>query len=91
KCHPNTRLAVLKKIMEWIQNSEDRDAWIMWLHGAAGAGKSAIAQSIAELCIKSKLSIASFFFFRTDSTRNSIQPLIATLAYQLALMYLVQY
>ncbi|KAF8956885.1 hypothetical protein BDZ97DRAFT_144482 [Flammula alnicola] len=87
KCHPNTRLAVLHKIMEWIQNSENRDAWIMWLNGAAGAGKSAIAQSIAELCIKSKLSIASFFFFRTDPTRNSVEPLIATLAYQLALTF----
>ncbi|KAF8956881.1 hypothetical protein BDZ97DRAFT_144265 [Flammula alnicola] len=73
--------------MKWIQNSEDRDAWIMWLHGAAGAGKSAIAQSIAELCIKSKLSIASYFFFRTDPTRNSVQSLIATLAYQLALTF----
>ncbi|KAF8951001.1 hypothetical protein BDZ97DRAFT_1082696 [Flammula alnicola] len=83
KCHPETRLVVLKKIMEWIQTSEDRDRWIMWLHGAAGAGKSAIAQSIAELCEKSKVAIASFFFFRTDPSRNSAQALVATLAYQL--------
>ncbi|KAF8956897.1 hypothetical protein BDZ97DRAFT_144833 [Flammula alnicola] len=83
KCHPNTRIAVLQKIIDWIQNSEDRDAWIMWLHGAAGAGKSAITQSITELCVNSKLAIASFFFFRTDPTRNSAHPLVATLAYQL--------
>ncbi|KAF8956887.1 hypothetical protein BDZ97DRAFT_1925054 [Flammula alnicola] len=85
KCHPNTREAVLQKIMAWIQTSEDRETWLMWLHGAAGAGKSAIAQSIAEICAKSKLAIASFFFFRTDPTRNSVRPLAATLAYQLAL------
>ncbi|KAF8959312.1 hypothetical protein BDZ97DRAFT_2043840 [Flammula alnicola] len=85
KCHPNTRLAVLQKIMEWIQHSEDRDAWIMWLNGAAGAGKSAIARSIAEMCERAKLPLATFFFFRADPTRNTAKPLVATLAYQLAI------
>ncbi|KAF8954040.1 hypothetical protein BDZ97DRAFT_1928995 [Flammula alnicola] len=60
KCHPNTRLAVLHKIMEWIQNSENRDAWIMWLNVLQGRG---------------------------NPTRNSVEPLIATLAYQLALTF----
>ncbi|KAF8959316.1 hypothetical protein BDZ97DRAFT_1610639, partial [Flammula alnicola] len=87
KCHPNTRLAVLQKIMEWIQNSEDRDTWIMWLNGAAGAGKSAIARSIAEMCERVKLPLATFFFFRTDPTRNTSKPLVATLAYQLAINF----
>ncbi|KAF8962423.1 hypothetical protein BDZ97DRAFT_1627024, partial [Flammula alnicola] len=85
KCHPNTRLAVLQEIMEWIQHSEDRDAWIMWLNGAAGAGKSAIARSIAEMCEQAKLAFATFFFFRTDPTRNTAKPLVATLAYQIAI------
>lgn len=31
------------------------------------------------------MPLASFFFFRTDSSRNRIRPLVATLAYQLAL------
>ncbi|KAF8954452.1 hypothetical protein BDZ97DRAFT_1591306, partial [Flammula alnicola] len=85
KCHPNTRLAVLQKIMDWIQHSEDRDTWIMWLNGAAGAGKSAIARSIAEICEQSNLALATFFFFRTDPTRNTAKPLVATLAYQIAI------
>ncbi|KAF8959303.1 hypothetical protein BDZ97DRAFT_1838334, partial [Flammula alnicola] len=85
KCHPNTRLAVLQKAMDWIQNSEDRDTWIMWLNGAAGAGKSAIARSIAEMCERAKLALATFFFFRTDPTRNTAKSLVATLAYQLAI------
>ncbi|KAF8954463.1 hypothetical protein BDZ97DRAFT_1595297, partial [Flammula alnicola] len=85
KCHPNTRLAVLRKVMDWIQNSKDRDAWIMWLNGAAGAGKSAIARSIAEMCERAKLALATFFFFRTDPTRNTAKPLVATLAYQIAI------
>jgi hypothetical protein len=60
-----------------------RQVWIMWLHGAAGAGKSAIMQSIAELCETAQIPLASFFFFRTDPTRNSTTSFIATLVYQL--------
>ncbi|KAF8960480.1 hypothetical protein BDZ97DRAFT_1760767 [Flammula alnicola] len=85
KCHPNTREAVLKRIMDWIYASKDRAAWIMWLHGPAGSGKSAIAQSIAELCEKAKVLLASFFFLKTDPTRSHEGYLVATLAYQLAL------
>ena len=40
-CHPNTCQKVLKIITDWI----DRHC-IMWLNGHAGAGKSAIAQTI---------------------------------------------
>lgn len=60
-----------------------RTAWILWLNGAAGAGKTAIGQSVAELCVARGILVASFFFFRSDPTRNSITPLVATLAYQL--------
>ena len=83
-CHPNTRLAVLECIMEWIFGSDDRDALILWLYGPAGAGKSAILQSIAEKCAALDILLASFFFFRSDSTRNHPGSLIATIAYQIA-------
>ena len=55
----------------------------MWLTGAAGAGKSAIAQSLIELCLLEDLVIASFFFSRSDGSRNHGGPLVATLAYQI--------
>ena len=48
KCHPHTRKAVLKKIVEWVKDM-DKVAMFLWLYGPAGAGKSAIAQTIAEL------------------------------------------
>ncbi|KAF8171679.1 hypothetical protein BJ912DRAFT_117117 [Pholiota molesta] len=83
RCHPDTRVAVLQKIYDWIIQSEFREEWLLWLNGAAGAGKSAIMQSIAERCAQATMSIASFFFFRSDPTRNTIAPLIPTLAYQL--------
>jgi CheY-like chemotaxis protein len=52
------------------------------LNGAAGAGKSAIMQSVAERCVLAAIAIASFFFVRADLTRNNIAPLVATLVYQ---------
>ncbi|KJA14255.1 hypothetical protein HYPSUDRAFT_208848 [Hypholoma sublateritium FD-334 SS-4] len=79
KCHVNTRKAVLDEIMNWIILTVTRVHWVLWLNGAAGAGKSAIARSIVDLCIQRNIPIARFFFFRTDYTRNSIKPLVATL------------
>jgi len=81
KCHPNTRLAVLTKIMKWIQWGEDLHAFIMWVYGPAGAGKSAIAQTIAEMCEEEIILLASFFFSRNDPSRSTVKPLIATIAY----------
>jgi hypothetical protein len=82
KCHPNTRLAVLTKIMKWIKWEEGLDAFIMWVYGSAGAGKSAIAQTIAEMC-EEMILLASFFFSRNDPSRSNANPLIATIAYQI--------
>ncbi len=79
----HTREAVLDEIFEWIVGNVGRETWIAWLNGAAGAGKSAICQSIAERCILHGILVASFFFFRTDNSRNTVDPLVATLAYQL--------
>ena len=69
--------------MTWILLTVTRAQWILWLNGAAGAGKSAIARSIVSLCLERNIPIASFFFFRTDNTRNTIQPVVATLVHQL--------
>ncbi|KAF9548172.1 hypothetical protein CPC08DRAFT_347577 [Agrocybe pediades] len=84
KCHPRTRVKIREIIMRWISGEdEDSGTQFMWLNGAAGCGKSAIAQSIVESRIGQGLPLASFFFSRSDPTRNHAGPLIATLAYQL--------
>ncbi|KAF9472759.1 hypothetical protein BDN70DRAFT_968440, partial [Pholiota conissans] len=85
KCHPNTRVAVLEYIMGWIFGRNDPEALILWLYGPAGAGKSAILQTIAELCERRKSILASFFFGRSDPTRNTFKPLIPTIACQIAI------
>ncbi|KAF9476839.1 hypothetical protein BDN70DRAFT_148225 [Pholiota conissans] len=85
KCHPNTRVAILEYLMGWIFGHNDPDALILWLYGPAGAGKSAILQTIAERCFERRILLASFFFGRLDPTRNTVKPFIATLAYQLTI------
>ncbi|KAF8815019.1 hypothetical protein BYT27DRAFT_7227758 [Phlegmacium glaucopus] len=84
KCHPKTRKAVLAEIMQWIQDIEESED-VLWLSGSAGAGKSAIAQTIADMCAKLGLLIASFFFSRLSQSRNNEKHLISSIAYQLTL------
>ena len=82
KCHPHTRRAVLKKIMDWVKDP-NKVALFLWLYGPAGAGKSAIAQTIAELLEKAGLLAAAFFFSRNAAGRNDKTLLVPTLIYQL--------
>ncbi|KAF8960137.1 hypothetical protein BDZ97DRAFT_1666289 [Flammula alnicola] len=83
KCHPNTRLAVLERIMAWILRQEDWHVYIMWLYGGAGTGKSAIAQSIAEWADAEMCLVSSFFFSRSDPSQNDGDKLMATIAHQI--------
>jgi len=84
KCHPHTRKAILRKIMDWVKDP-NKVALILWLYGPAGAGKSAIAQTIAELLEEAGLLAAAFFFSRNAAERNDKTPLVATLVYQLVI------
>ena len=61
---------------------------MLWLHGSAGTGKSALAQTIAELLKLDGQLLASFFFSRTSaSNRSDGNTLIPTLIYQLMLAF----
>jgi hypothetical protein len=82
KCHAHTREAILQEIMDWIEDM-DRQTRFLWLHGPAGAGKSAIEQTIAELCYKMNFLAASFFFSRSIGGRNEKTFLITTIVDQL--------
>jgi len=87
KCHPNTRVAVIELVMRWILGQENSEALIMWLFGPAGSGKSAIGQTLAERCYESGILLASFFFSRSDPTRNHFRSLFATIAYQVVVNF----
>jgi len=86
RCHENTRVAVLEKISDWVDLLIETTVFIMWLYGAAGAGKSAIARTMAENLHSRQQLLATFFFSSQDSSRNQIKPVIATLAYKIALI-----
>ncbi|KIL54906.1 hypothetical protein M378DRAFT_91722, partial [Amanita muscaria Koide BX008] len=82
RVHPGTRRRVLKRILDWIDTPSAKER-IFWLHGPAGVGKSAIAQTIARSCAKGKVA-ATFFFYRSDPGRNDGNRLFTTLAWQFA-------
>ncbi|KAM6491082.1 hypothetical protein JOM56_013321 [Amanita muscaria] len=82
-CHPGTRKNVLHKMRTWMDDPNAPEH-ILWVHGPAGVGKSAIAQTISNLYGQEKVG-ATFFFFRSDPIRNDGNRLFPTLAWQLAL------
>ncbi|KAF7364354.1 NACHT domain-containing protein [Mycena sanguinolenta] len=83
KCHPDTRTEILRSLHEWSLETDPSSA-ILWLYGPAGAGKSAIMQTLArELRTDARLG-ASFFFKRGHATRGDGKTLFTTIAYQLA-------
>ncbi|KAJ3539455.1 hypothetical protein NMY22_g4733 [Coprinellus aureogranulatus] len=61
KCHEGTRKAVQDDMLSWIARGKEK---ALWLTGPAGAGKSAIAGSIADRCHhRSRKWLAGSFFF----------------------------
>jgi len=84
KCHPKTRVAVIDRIIDWLNGDIDYDTLLLWLYGAAGAGKSAIAHSLAEICEKYGYLLATFFFWKTAAERSNITRFVATITYQIA-------
>ncbi|KAJ7820519.1 hypothetical protein B0H14DRAFT_2371982, partial [Mycena olivaceomarginata] len=83
KCHPETRTEMLDDLWEWSLKT-DSDSSILWLHGPAGAGKSAIAQSFCHRLEAENRLGASFFFKRGHPSRGNGNKLFPTIAYQLA-------
>ncbi|XP_006464131.1 hypothetical protein AGABI2DRAFT_120909 [Agaricus bisporus var. bisporus H97] len=81
RCHPGTRLAILARCLEFIANAVDEQK-MRWVVGAAGVGKSAIMQNVADSCLPSESLGASIFF--SINGRNEGTKAIVTLAFQLA-------
>ena len=76
KCHPGTRILLLNRLSDWVQDAAKRSA-----------RDRAIADFQAPAGPKShRMDFwqAPFFFCRTDTNRNSIKGLVPTLAYQIS-------
>jgi hypothetical protein len=75
---------MLGDLYKWaIQGSSSQPN--CWLHGPAGAGKSAIMQTLCQKLQDAGHLGGAFFFKRGHTTRGNAKGLFATLAYQLAL------
>ncbi|KAF7373126.1 AAA-16 domain-containing protein [Mycena sanguinolenta] len=84
KCHPETRVEMLADLRKWALETCGQPN-ILWLYGPAGAGKSAIVQTLAEQLQHAGRLGGCFFFKRGHATRGNGKTLFATIAYQLAL------
>ena len=84
RCHPGTRTKILKEIEDWI-GAGSGAKMILWLHGPAGAGKSAIAQTVAGTFAERGQLAASFFFSRSSPGRNALKHLFPTIALQISM------
>ncbi|RXW19316.1 hypothetical protein EST38_g6546 [Candolleomyces aberdarensis] len=84
KCDEDTRVDVTEEVMDWIQDRE-APTRILCMTGAAGSGKSALQQTIAERCSRLDILASTFFFSTSDPTRNTILNVIPTIAYQMGI------
>ncbi|KAF5327433.1 hypothetical protein D9619_005110 [Psilocybe cf. subviscida] len=78
-CLHGARLDVQDYIFKWLDNPESEA--VMWMHGPAGIGKTAIAKTVANLCAERGQLLSAFFFLRSDEGRNSMKHLVPSLAY----------
>ncbi|KAJ7725396.1 hypothetical protein B0H16DRAFT_283506 [Mycena metata] len=83
RCHPETRTEMLAELYNWLTGNNTAQS-IWWLYGPAGAGKSAIMQTLCRQLKDTGRLGGTFFFKRGHPTRGNAKALFTTLAYQLA-------
>ncbi|KAF7979448.1 hypothetical protein HWV62_42247 [Athelia sp. TMB] len=80
-CFRGTRRLAIEAILKWKDDREGNP--VCWMSGPAGFGKSAVSQTVTELCAHDGTLAASFFFLRGAGARSSINHFITTLAFQI--------
>ncbi|KAK1235386.1 hypothetical protein PQX77_001393 [Marasmius sp. AFHP31] len=80
---PGTRTKIIQELVDWIEDSSADKSGVHWVYGAAGVGKSAIAQALSEKSIETGRLAAAFFFSRNDASRDKLDPFIPTITHQL--------
>ncbi len=82
RCHPGTRTKILTDVRTHIHD-QSIPAKLIWIYGAAGVGKSAIIQSLAEAESSLGTVFTTLFFSRLNE-RDDPKKAFPTLAYGLA-------
>ncbi|KIN95169.1 hypothetical protein M404DRAFT_331402, partial [Pisolithus tinctorius Marx 270] len=84
RCLDGTRTEILTEIVSWINSTDENVPRILWLHGQAGRGKSAIAHTIA-LWLKDAGGFGSCFCFARDrQAERREEKIFTTIARDLA-------
>lgn len=84
RCHPGTRTRILKEVQDRVHDSNLATRMI-WIHGAAGVGKSAIMQTLAEAESSSQTTFTTLFFSRPNE-RDDPKKAFTSLAYRFAVL-----
>ncbi|KAG6330760.1 hypothetical protein ID866_8329 [Astraeus odoratus] len=84
KCLEDTRIEVLREIVNWINDHRDGTPRMFWLSGQAGKGKSAIAHTIATWVDSLGWMTSCFCFARDRQTERRHEKIFATIASDVA-------
>ncbi|KIK15540.1 hypothetical protein PISMIDRAFT_320776, partial [Pisolithus microcarpus 441] len=84
KCLDGTRTEILKDITHWITTRDENAPRILWLHGQAGRGKSAIAHTIGSLIQDMGAPGACFCFAHDRQSERREEKILTTIARDLA-------
>ncbi|KAI6137506.1 hypothetical protein EDD17DRAFT_1747892 [Pisolithus thermaeus] len=84
KCLDGTRSEILNEITNWATDCDDKAPRILWLHGQAGRGKSAIAHTIASWAKDLGVLGSCFCFARDRQAERREGKILTTIARDLA-------
>ncbi|KAF8189401.1 NACHT domain-containing protein [Pholiota molesta] len=89
QCHPDTRKEILDNLWGWVTKPpglHESQSQMFWLHGPAGSGKTAIAQSLCQRLKADGRLGGDIFLSRSLSGHSNPNTVFPTIAYQLSLM-----
>ncbi|KAF5346372.1 hypothetical protein D9756_011390 [Leucocoprinus leucothites] len=84
KCHLGTRNEHIELITNWGLGNSDLKKPILSMHGSFGTGKTAIAQSCAEVLVPIDKLAATLFFSHSNADRDDPRRVFTSIAFQIA-------
>ena len=85
-CHPGTREEYLENLKAWADKAPP-ETRVEWVNAIAGAGKTAMLRSFCTLLEDQGVPPFSFFVWKGDAKRNTLEHFPATIAHQLCQMF----
>ena len=86
RCLPNTRVALLGHVDEWLLKGTSSKK-MAWVYGYAGSGKSALLNSIAKNLEAQEIPFTCFTCKRDDAERSDVQRILPTICYDITQFY----